>query len=138
MVGQAIEHRKGTAWRGNSHPRLCSHRFHAPFEGDSLSLMIHDELGRRIVWSQMDRGVLHDWTLSVPLLPGRYRYRYYGRQGDVTIYVQPESIGFHRPLSDGLDAVLEIVANPGGDGERPDLTQSKDRQNKEFQWPGQS
>ena len=69
--------------------------------------MIYDELGRRIYWGQMDRGELLDWSISVSLSPGRYRYRYYGRQGDTT-YIQPESSGLQHRLSDGFDAVLEI------------------------------
>lgn len=110
MVGKTIEHREETPGRRCCDPHFCSHQFHARYQGDALSLMIYDESGHRIYSAPMDRGELLDWSISVPLSPGRYRFRYYGRQGDTT-YILPESSGLQHRLTDGLDAGLEIVAS---------------------------
>ena len=54
------------------------------------------------------------WELTVPLRPGAYRYRYFVRDGNVTVSMPPAESA--ESVVDGMDGLLRIDGR-GGAGE---------------------
>ena len=57
------------------------------------------------------------WGLTLTLVPGIYRYRYYADDGQVTTYVSPrdadDSAGGPATAMEGLDAILFVSEHHG-------------------------
>jgi hypothetical protein len=52
------------------------------------------------------------WGLTLHLLPGTYRYRYYADDGRITTYVSPRDADNTAAPMEGLDAILSVSDRP--------------------------
>jgi hypothetical protein len=59
---------------------------------------------------QRDKSDAKRWSLTLPLRPGTYRYRYYTVVNGLMTYYSPEDSDDAPVRMDGLDAVLRVSA----------------------------
>jgi hypothetical protein len=74
-----------------------------------LAIASEDGSARQI--HQMEHAGGDRWSLTVRLMPGRYRYRYYSDHATVTTYVRANEVDDKPVKMDGFDAVLEVPAS---------------------------
>ena len=73
-----------------------------------MYLLLADASGRRIALSAMQEAPA-GWKLTLPLPPGKYRYRYYATCDGVTVYCPPSESDDFVDM-DGLDGVRRVTA----------------------------
>ena len=87
----------------------------------NVFLVVRGENGNAQMCSQMESLGNDRWALTLPLRPGRYRYRYYAIHERVTTYVSPKEVEERRVPMDGLDAILIVpdtrASHPGTNDE---------------------
>ena len=108
MASPSVRHRSERVTTCASDQRDCRRptRFIATHPALNVFVVIRGENGKAQMCSQMEP-LGHDrWTLTLPLRPGRYRYRYYGIHERVTTYVSPRDVEDKPVRMSGLDAVL--------------------------------
>ena len=74
----------------------------------NVFLVIRGENGNAQMCSQMDSLGNDRWSLTLPLRPGHYRYRYYAIHERVTTYVSPKDVEDGRVRLSGIDAILVV------------------------------
>lgn len=67
--------------------------------------------GRATMLHRMDGQASDTWSLSLRLLPGSYRYRYYAVCGSTMTYVPANEAEAPSVEMDGADAILAVVAS---------------------------
>ena len=108
VASPSVRHRSepGTTSASDQRARRRPTRFIVTHPALNLFLVIRGENGKSQMCSQMEP-LGHDrWTLTLPLRPGRYRYRYYAIHERVTTYVSPRDVEDKPVRMSGLDAVL--------------------------------
>ena len=73
-----------------------------------MYLLLADARGRRISLSAM-RATPAGWEVTIPLPPGKYRYRYYASSDGVTSYFSPLDGQDENVEMDGLDGICRVA-----------------------------
>lgn len=97
--------------------------FRATVDADKLLVMLSDAQGHSQVLLPMERTYgTSNWTLTRPMRPGSYRYRYYAQRGGLMVYLSPADANDANCLIDGTEGILTVdSAEPVPDGKRPAL-----------------
>jgi hypothetical protein len=76
--------------------------------GQEVYVLVADHTGRCIMLTQMNALGNNRWQITLRLIPGLYRYRFYVRSDRTITYLSPADAARHPIRMSGFDAMVRV------------------------------